>query len=423
MSGPKCSQYELDQRLAQQLAEAEEAKRQEAERQRLEELRMIREWTEKIRVETQTLEAMNSTLVAAREEFPGEYLPPQLSLPPIPTSMTSTSLQLHFNLLIGFAGQAQAVIRAIQLAAANSGMQKLIATTSAHIADDAKTLVTWLAEVKATKAGFSHKVMDARKATAARLMKELAESDRKVEVKRALEAYLLAIQPSRVEMLEMELRIAIQHARIHAHTHRLHQAEAELLLLQLPTLDLPDIPLLREDLQRAACGITPLEAPLRARVAAVKQAAETNMAESCAGDIAATVLKNLGFTVSEGFSTLFVEGGEVFVQRPGANEYHIAFQVDKEDRQLTLRAVRDGLADSPITPLMAQRDTKEEEKFCIDFPRIVNALSTAGIKTKLISAGKPGLVDVEVVDLSAAGRVKRRERSSKKYKTRTVGKL
>lgn len=419
MSGPKCSQYELDQRIARQQAEAEEARRKEAERLRLEELRLIREWTEKIQRETQTLEGVNLALMAAKSQFPSEKFLQPLVLPPVPNNLSSVALQAHFNLLVDMATQAQVLMRSINQTIANAGMRRVITESSGHISNDVKSLEDWLIDIRSSKAGVSSTTLEVRQATAARLMRGLDASEQTALVKRALSLFLEEAHAPRVELLEMELRIALQHARQQVEQRREHQKNAEALLLQLPTFDVPGLAELREDLQRAACGLMPLDALLIERVTAIKQVAADLMAEQCAGAIAAAALTELGYAVSESFSTLFVNGGEVFVQRPGSNEYFVSLFVDKEIHQVTLRAVRDGDNSSPISREMAKRDAEAEKSFCSDFPKIINALASKGIRTQLVSAGRPGSQDVEVLDLSAAGRAKHRERARSKPQTRT----
>jgi hypothetical protein len=418
MSGPKCSQYELDQRIARQQAAAEEARRKEVERQRLEELRLIQEWTRKIERETHALAGMNSALMVAQSQFPSENFSQPLVLPPMPINMSSAALQAHFNLLAGMAAKAQALMRSVNQTIANAGMRRIISESSSHISDDVKSLEDWLSEIRSAKAGVSAATLEVRQSTAMRLMKGLEPDEQTAEVKRAVALFLEETHAPRIELLELELRIAVQHARQQIMQKRQWKTGAEALLLQLPTFNVPGLAELRDTLQRAACGLEPLDAALRAKAIAVQQAAENLMAERCAGDIAASALKELGFTVNESFSTLFVNGGEVFVQRPGSSEYFVAFDVNKENRQVTLRTVRDGDSAGPVSREMARRDIEAEKSFCNDFPKIINALAKEGIRTRLFSAERPGAKDMEVLDLSAAGRAKLRERPRSKPQTR-----
>lgn len=419
MSGPKCSQYELDQRIARQQLEAEENRKKEAERQRLEEIRLVREWTEKIELETQSILTLNTLIDSSQNHFPSEKFPSKLNIPVMPLNLNSVVLQEHFNILKGMSNQSNELIRAINFVVANAGLRKIISQTSADVGDDLKSLDDWLNEIQAAKAGISVLSFEARKATTARLLKGLGDSDHTENLKLAMKSYLQETQIGRIEMLEMELRIALQHARQLALNKRKQKAEAEAMLLQLPTIDSSEISSIREELYKVACGLVPLDGELQTRVTNAQRDAEANIIARTAGDIAASVLKDLGFSVTESFTTLFIEGGEVYTQRPESNEYHVALRVNTDTKQLTLRVIRDGLVSSTQTPARTKRDAEEEDHFCKDFPKIINALSEAGIRTTLVSAGKPGVVDVEVVDLSSTGREKRREHSRVKLKSKS----
>lgn len=414
MSGPKCSQYELDQRIARQQADAEEARRKEAERQRLEELRHIREWTEKIDLQVQSLLKVNSSLSDARSRFGHDISSQPLVLPPMPSRLSSATLQAHFELLQGIKSQANQVEQEIAHVTANAGMRQIIQDTSAHIMDDVASVEEYLDNMHSLTARSTPSTRDEREALANQLVGRLTPAEWTDEVKRMLGIFLDEAHAPRVGLLEKELRRVIQRARQEFAQKKQDQADSEMLLLQLPTVEVPDLEELREDLHRAACGLIPLDSVLRHRVSTAQLTAKTALVEKCAGEIAAAALRDLGFLIDESFSTLFVDGGEVFFQRPGSNEYFVSLDIDKESQQITLRAVRDGNSEAPLTHEAALRDGEAEESFCSDFPKIMSALSRGGIRTRLVSAGKPGAKEVEVLDLGVASRTKRRmSRNSK----------
>lgn len=419
MSSPKCSQYEIDQRIAREQAAAEEARRKEAERQRLDELRLIREWTEKIQRETQAIESANSAIHAAQAQFPDEVFPQPATLPPAPLDLTSASLATHCAVLSGITQQAQALMNDVNQALANLGMRRVIAQSSAHIKDDAKSLEDWLNETRAARAGVPPATLEARQAVVTRLMTGLDPVEQTADVKHALALYLEEFHAPRLELLETQLRVTLQYARQQVTERRKYQAEAEAMLLQLPTIDVPNLASLREELQRVACGLAPWAVGLPSRLAAVQRAAAIELEDRCAGDIFASALEGLGYTVKESFATLLVSDGEAFVQRPGSGDYYVAVRVDKASRQLTLSAVRDGDTASVVSQEMARRDAEAEAVFCKDFPKIVNSLAKEGIRTRLIRVGRLGAKDVEVRDLSASQREKPRERQRSKPQTKT----
>ena len=410
MSGPKCSGFELEQRLARERLQAEEIQRQADEQRRQEELRRIREITKGIALESQRLEEVKRALAEAIVKFPGEPFPQEVAVPAMPELLSSIDLQAHMARLQLMASSAQSEFRlALERAMANKNVRDIIGQASAHITDESRSLSEWLSDLDPKEIKTDGKAAQDNE-TIGRLLSRLGDVPCTEEIQRLSDSLLSETNEQRAALLELTLRQAIQDARKMASKQRVEQQEAEELLLSLPTIEMAETAQVRTDLQRVACGLAGLDEELRRRVVAIRQSAERRMLDSCAGEIAQTVLRDLGYETNESFSTLFVEGGELFFQRPGWNEYFGSVLVDHESQRMTLRIVRDSTVE-PTTE-QTRRDVEMERSWCDQHRVFMKALSTAGLKTTGVSAVRAGAVDVEVLDLSAAGRERRSGRRS-----------
>lgn len=107
-------------------------------------------------------------------------------------------------------------------------------------------------------------------------------------------------------------------------------------------------------------------------------------------------LRDLGYEVEAISHTLFSEGGVVHFQRPGWEDYHIRMRLSAGERTLNFNVVRPrGMEESEQRKRL---DFIAEERWCSEFPRLMQTLAARGIEFKVLRQLGAGELPVQAVD-------------------------
>ena len=237
------------------------------------------------------------------------------------------------------------------------------------------------------------------RATAARILSrlELLEgTPLPVELESLARAIVLAPSVDRAEALALELRHAVQREREAAAAQRVEAEEAKALLQQLPE-DAP-APLLQA-VERVAARVDRFDERLRVAVQdllAVVVADRVRQEQEAAAIVLEQSLRDLGYDVEDIEATLFIDGGSVHFHRPGWENYFVRLRVDPLEHTVNFNVVR--ARGDEETAERRRLDALAEDRWCAEFPRLMQTLATRGLQldvTRRLSAGE---VPVQVVD-------------------------
>lgn len=239
------------------------------------------------------------------------------------------------------------------------------------------------------------------RATAARVLArlELPEgASLPAELEALAREIVLAPTLERAEALATQLRLAVHQASVAQQAQRTESAEARAMLEAMPE-DAP-APLLRA-LEHVAAGVARLDEDLRKTSQAVldEAAADRERAEqSAASVVLAQSLRDLGYEVEDIEATLFVDGGTAHFRRAGWENYFVRLRVDPASRSINFNVVRaSGDADSPER---RRQDVLAEDRWCAEFPKLMQTLEARGLKLAVTRRLDAGAVPVQVVDAS-----------------------
>ena len=272
----------------------------------------------------------------------------------------------------------------------------LAATGSVPVIDD--VLGAYVLQ-RQMRPGLDTREAERFRATAARVLARL-ELPAGAALPKALEALakaiVLAPTLERAESLATELRLAVQRQREAQHAQVAESAEAKRLLEEMPE-DTP-APLLRA-LECVAAGVERMDAALR-------EAAEQTLATAAADrerqeQEAATLvlqesLRDLGYEVEDIGATLFVDGGAVHFRRKGWENYFVRLRVDPRERTANFNVVR--AKGDEETAERRRLDALAEDRWCTEFPRLMQTLAARGLELDVTRRLDAGEVPVQVVD-------------------------
>jgi hypothetical protein len=257
------------------------------------------------------------------------------------------------------------------------------------------------AQQRALRPGLDAAQTERYRATAARVLARL-ESPEGASLPAELEALakeiVLAPTLERAEALATQLRLAVHEASAAQQAQRRESGEARAMLEAMP--DEAPAPLLRA-LEHVAAGVARLDADLRkaSQIVLDEAAADRERAEqSAASVVLAQSLRDLGYEVEDIESTLFVDGGTAHFRRGGWENYFVRLRVDPASRSINFNVVRaSGHADSPER---RRQDVLAEDRWCAEFPKLMQTLEARGLKLEVTRRLDAGAVPVQVVDAS-----------------------
>lgn len=209
-------------------------------------------------------------------------------------------------------------------------------------------------------------------------------------------AIVMAPTPDRAEALASELRLAVQQQRDAQAAQQVEAAEAKRLLDELPE-DAP-APLLRA-LEHVAAGVERLDAALLAAAHAAQDDAVAHR-ERVEQDAAALVLqeslRDLGYEVDDIEATLFADGGAVHFRRQGWDNYFVRLRMNPRERTANFNVVR--ARGDEETAERRRQDALAEDRWCAEFPRLLQTLAARGLELDVTRRLEAGEVPVQVVD-------------------------
>jgi len=156
---------------------------------------------------------------------------------------------------------------------------------------------------------------------------------------------------------------------------------------------------LLQALERVAARVDRFDEGLRVAVQdllAVVVADRVRQEQEAAAIVLEQSLRDLGYDVEDIEATLFIDGGSVHFHRPGWENYFVRLRVDPLEHTVNFNVVR--ARGDEETAERRRLDALAEDRWCAEFPRLMQTLATRGLQldvTRRLSAGE---VPVQVVD-------------------------
>jgi hypothetical protein len=216
-------------------------------------------------------------------------------------------------------------------------------------------------------------------------------------------AVILAESRERAELLADELRLGVQRHRADAQSRQEESETAAAWLAQLPEEVLPEA--LVAFLTEVAAGLRRLDPQTRADVAAQADAFAAQEAEQTAKTAAQVLeasLKDLGYTVEPIAETLFTQGGRLHFQRSGWAEYQVRLRVDPLEKNVNFNVVRARRSENDVetgeeTTTRQRLDFLAEDRWCSEFPRLLQTLEARGIRLDVTRQLEAGALPVQAL--------------------------
>jgi hypothetical protein len=123
-------------------------------------------------------------------------------------------------------------------------------------------------------------------------------------------------------------------------------------------------------------------------------------------------LRDLGYEVGAISHTLFSEGGVVHFQRPGWEDYHIRMRLTPGEKTLNFNVVRPRNMEE--SEQRKRLDFIAEERWCSEFPRLMQTLAARGIEFKVLRQLDAGELPVQAVDPASLPARQEEERFAEK---------
>lgn len=144
---------------------------------------------------------------------------------------------------------------------------------------------------------------------------------------------------------------------------------------------------------------------------AAAEAAQKARLDEAAALVLEQSLRDLGYAVEDIAETLFVEGGLIHFQRPGWGDYHIRLRLDPARGAINFNVVRAaGTGDDRV-----REDLMAEERWCAEFPRLLETLKARGVNlqvTRLLQAGEVPVLQVDPASLPQRHEEERRHEAA-----------
>lgn len=401
MSGPKTSSYRINSaEIRRQRAE----RRREEEQRRQEELRRFRVASDAVEKAEAQLSRLELEIANARKAHPDETVHVAVARPAAPRLKTIGGLESYLRELETTLFRVrQELDLALNTAQSNLAMRRIIESAAErHQTSPPSARSVGVQSSAPASADTQQRVR--------RLMSQLDElsvDGNTLQRIKALGEQALAAKAGQAEALEITLRGEVQKVLLDAQEWRRERDAAEKYLLDLMNAGaVDDYPLARE-LQDILAGRRRLTAQLRQQVAKEIENRQRVEDERYVGDSVRNALSELGYNVGPEFSTLFVEGGETYVQRSDWGDYFFALNVDREDSEFNFRVVRKG-DDAPLTIEQQRIDRAKEEELCKEVPAIVEKMAAAGVVLGSIRSLAPGSLPVQAIPSISGTRAERK---------------
>lgn len=137
-----------------------------------------------------------------------------------------------------------------------------------------------------------------------------------------------------------------------------------------------------------------LATELRLRVHQQLKAAQAKALNEATALVIEQSLKDLGYQVEDVAHTLYVEGGAVHFRRPGWGNYLVRMRLDFQRHSANfnvIRTVDEGDNERSV------RDHLAEDRWCSEFPALMQALEARGVMFNVTRRIEPGDLPVQLV--------------------------
>jgi len=370
--------------------EAELARTQEASRNaRLERVAAVRREATRQAARFERLQALVGELPGLEGRLPA-------APPPPPPAADDAAWDEHARALAAAAEALEALLAQAGGAYAERLRESLAAGGAAASID--AVLSAYVVQ-RRMSAALDPAQADAFRQTAARVLGRI-ELAQDAEVPRELEALARAIvlAPSveRAEALASELRLGVQRHREAERVQRRESEKARRALAELPK-DAP-APLLRA-LERVAAGVERMDEALERSAQDVLDDAAADRAkreEEAAAYVLEQSLRDLGYEVEDIEATLFCDGGVVHFRRPGWDHYFVRMRVAPREGTANFNVVRASGGEESAERY--RLDALAEDRWCAEFPRLMETLAARGIALHVERRLAAGEVPVQVVE-------------------------
>lgn len=133
---------------------------------------------------------------------------------------------------------------------------------------------------------------------------------------------------------------------------------------------------------------------LRRRIQLFAETAQQRAVQVATGIIVEQTLKDLGYQVEEISETLFVEGGVTHFRRPGWGDHMVRLRADAQAESINFNVVR---AVDAATNEQSVLDHLAEDRWCAEFPALMQALEARGVKLSVKRRLAAGELPVQLV--------------------------
>lgn len=386
---------EYDQVLAQlQEREAQQAKAREGQRAaRLERITAVRSEVER---QTARFERLCSLARAVAEHAPEIAVAVPAAVPAPPAADDDITWGAHLRSLEAAVRELEALLARTGGAFGDRVRALLAARANGPVIDD--VLASYVLQ-RQMKPGLDAAQAERFRRTAARVLARLELPPGEVlpsDLEALARAIVLAPTLERAEALASELRLAVQRRREASEAQSGEAAEAKRLLQELPE-DAPK-PLVRA-LECVAAGVERMDTPLRE--AAEGLLATTAMdrdreEQEAAALVLQESLRDLGYEVEDIESTLFADGGIVHFRRTGWENYFVRLRLSPREHTANFNVVR--ARGDEETAERRRLDALAEDRWCAEFPRLMQTLAARGLALDVTRRLDAGAVPVQVVD-------------------------
>lgn len=231
------------------------------------------------------------------------------------------------------------------------------------------------------------------------------------------EAFLNAPSAGTARGSELELRLSMQnlHAAETARTRDLE--EVMRLRAELRGLEGSEVESVILALDEVGAGRRSLDNDLADRVSKVVGRAGKASDRAYAMEVLRSEFEALGYEVGEEFATAFTNGGSLLVSRSNASSYAVEVAVSAEESSLDTRLVRVSDNAGPMTE-QRLRDKEAEEAWCRDFAQILAGAGRSKVRARVTRRIAPG---AEVVPAVATAPSKAKKARQAALKTHALG--
>ena len=359
---------------------------------RLERIAAVRQEARRQAARLGRLQSLAQSLAAQMPE-----LAPAISFtaPAVPASDDDATWSAHLRALDASVRELETLLGQ---ASGTFGAQVRATLAIASAAPTIDDVLTGYVLQRQLKAGLDASEAERFRETAARVLSRLETTGAALpqELEALAKAIVLAPTLERAEALASELRLAVQRQREAVHAQRAETEEAKKLLEELPE-DAP-VPLLRA-LEHVAAGVERMDAALREAAQQTLDSAAVDR-EQREHEAAALVLqesmRDLGYEVEDIQATLFVDGGAVHFRRAGWDNYFVRLRLNPRERTVNFNVVR--ASGDEDTAERRRLDALAEDRWCSEFPRLLQTLAARGLDLDVTRRLEAGEVPVQIVD-------------------------